>query len=136
MRAKADDPSALHVVLFQEVERYNALLLAIRRSCTELQRGIRGLVVMSADLDAVFDALYNGRVPAAWLKAYPSVKGLGPWTRDLLLRIEQLARWAAGRCVCAGLNGALQSPMTAACQCQHVLRATWCGTWGLRVPTA
>ena len=26
MKSKADDPSALHVVLFQEIERYNALL--------------------------------------------------------------------------------------------------------------
>lgn len=44
----------------------------------------------------VFEALYNARVPAAWLKAYPSLKGLGAWTRDLLARIEQLARWAEG----------------------------------------
>ncbi len=149
MKAKADDPSALHVVLFQvgvgpwpgsgtrmprfgaglgrqpcrlpllldasaaaavaltpprpnpahlshdpqEVERYNALLVAVRRSCLELQRGIRGLVVMSADLDQVFEALYAARVPAAWLKTYPSLKPLGPWTRDLLQRIEQLATW-------------------------------------------
>lgn len=93
MRAKADDPSALHVVLFQEVERYNALLVGIRRSCVELQRGIKGLVVMSADLDSVFDALYNAKVPAAWLKTYPSLKALGPWTRDLLARVEHLAKW-------------------------------------------
>jgi dynein heavy chain, axonemal len=33
-------------------------------------------------------------VPAAWLKTYPSLKPLGPWTRDLLQRLEQLARWA------------------------------------------
>jgi len=44
----------------------------------------------------VFEALYAAKVPAAWLKAYPSLKGLGPWTRDLLARIEQLARWAEG----------------------------------------
>jgi dynein heavy chain, axonemal len=48
MKAKADDPSALHVILFQEVERYNMLLVNLRRSCTELLRGIKGLVVMSA----------------------------------------------------------------------------------------
>jgi Dynein heavy chain C-terminal domain len=48
MRAKAGDPSALHVVLFQEVERYNALLVRVRRSCAELLKGIQGLVVMSA----------------------------------------------------------------------------------------
>lgn len=47
-------------------------------------------------LPQVFEALYAGRVPSAWLKAYPSLKGLGPWTRDLLARIEQLARWAEG----------------------------------------
>lgn len=48
MRAKADDPSALHVVLFQELERYNMLLVHVRRSCQELLKGIQGLVVMSA----------------------------------------------------------------------------------------
>ena len=48
MKAKADDPSALHVVLFQEVERYNVLLVRVRRSCAELLRGIQGLVVMSS----------------------------------------------------------------------------------------
>jgi hypothetical protein len=53
MRSKGDDPSALHVVLFQEVERYNGLLVGVRRSCVELQKGIQGLVVMSADLDQV-----------------------------------------------------------------------------------
>jgi hypothetical protein len=35
------------------------------------------------------------QVPAAWLKTYPSLKPLGAWTRDLLARIEQLARWGA-----------------------------------------
>ncbi len=34
----------------------------VRKSCTELQRGIKGLVVMSSDLDAVFDALYAAKV--------------------------------------------------------------------------
>ena len=53
MKAKGDDPSALHVVLFQEVERYNRLLVSVRKSCVDLQKGIRGLVVMSADLDMV-----------------------------------------------------------------------------------
>lgn len=37
----------------------------------------------------------HAQVPAAWLKAYPSLKPLGPWTRDLLMRIEQLAKWIA-----------------------------------------
>ncbi len=44
----------------------------------------------------IFEALFAGRVPAAWLKAYPSLKPLGSWTRDLLARIEQLAAWVEG----------------------------------------
>jgi dynein heavy chain, axonemal len=48
MKAKADDPSALHVILFQEVERYNMLLVRIRKSCAELLKGVKGLAVMSA----------------------------------------------------------------------------------------
>jgi len=36
-----------------QIERYNALLVAVRRSCAELVKGIKGLVVMSADLDQV-----------------------------------------------------------------------------------
>lgn len=60
MKAKSDDPSALHVVLFQEIERYNVLLVRVRKSCAELIRGIQGLVVMSADLDEIFAALHTG----------------------------------------------------------------------------
>jgi dynein heavy chain len=36
-----------------QVERYNSLLVGLRRSCVELVKGIKGLVVMSADLDQV-----------------------------------------------------------------------------------
>ncbi|KAG1668463.1 hypothetical protein FOA52_005236 [Chlamydomonas sp. UWO 241] len=93
MKAKGDDLSAQHVVLFQEIERYNVLLVRVRSSCVELVKGIKGLVVMSTDLDVIFDALFNAKVPATWLKTYPSLKPLGAWTRDLLARIEQLRNW-------------------------------------------
>lgn len=35
----------------------------------------------------------NAQVPVKWLKAYPSLKPLGAWTRDLLARIAQLSKW-------------------------------------------
>ena len=62
MKSKASDPSALHVVLLQEVERYNSLLVRLRSSCSQVQAGLKGLVVMSADLDEVADALFNAKV--------------------------------------------------------------------------
>ena len=62
MKSKASDPSALHVVLLQEVERYNSLLVRLRSSCSQVQAGLKGLVVMSADLDEISDALFNAKV--------------------------------------------------------------------------
>jgi len=93
MKAKSDDPSALHVVLFQEIERYNLLLDMIHLNCGLLRKGIKGLVVMSQDLDEMFSAMSSGKIPPAWNKSYPSLKPLGAWTRDLMQRLEQLQSW-------------------------------------------
>lgn len=84
----------LDVVLLQEIGRYNVLLTKTRNSLNELQRGIRGLVLMSPDLEEIFTCIYEGRVPSLWLTAYPSLKLLGAWTRDLISRIEHFATWA------------------------------------------
>lgn len=54
------------------------------------------LCVWIADLDLIFSSLLSGKVPPVWLKTYPSIKPLGSWTRDLLQRIDQLARWVEG----------------------------------------
>lgn len=48
--------------------RYNELLISIRISLIELQKGIKGLVVMSSDLEEIFLCIYDGRVPSPWLK--------------------------------------------------------------------
>ena len=65
MKSKASDPSALHVVLLQEVERYNSLLVRLRSSCSQVQAALKGLVVMSADLEDIADALFSGKVCSA-----------------------------------------------------------------------
>jgi dynein heavy chain len=40
------------------------------------------------------NACFDQRVPASWTKtAYPSLKPLGPWFRDLVLRLEFLTKW-------------------------------------------
>lgn len=70
MKAKADDPSALHVVLFQELERYNALLVRVRRSCSDLLKGIQGLVVMSAGANQPPSAPQVTCIPE-WLSLVP-----------------------------------------------------------------
>ncbi|XP_064181287.1 dynein axonemal heavy chain 2 [Anguilla rostrata] len=89
-----DDPSPLNVVLLQEIQRYNALLHTIKSSLEELEKGIQGLVVMSSNLEETFHCIYDARVPPLWEKAYPSLKPLASWTRDLCQRVEQFSRWA------------------------------------------
>jgi len=84
----------LDVVLLQEIGRYNTLLTATRENLEELQRGIKGLVLMSQELEEVFHRIYEGKVPSLWLTAYPSLKLLGAWTRDLISRVEHFANWA------------------------------------------
>ncbi|XP_028992315.1 dynein axonemal heavy chain 2 isoform X2 [Betta splendens] len=89
-----ENTSPLNVVLLQEILRYNSLLDTIILSLVELEKGIKGLVVMSSNLEETFNCIYDGRVPHLWEKAYPSLKPLAAWTRDLCQRVHQFARWA------------------------------------------
>ena len=77
-----------------QIHRYNSLLETIKRSLVELEKGIKGLVVMSSDLEEVFECIHQANVPPLWGKAYPSQKFLGAWTRDLAVRVEQFSQWA------------------------------------------
>ncbi|KAJ0006370.1 hypothetical protein NQD34_013643, partial [Periophthalmus magnuspinnatus] len=89
-----DNLTPLNVVLLQEIQRYNALLNTITSSIIKLQKGIKGVVVMSPHLEETFNCIYDVRVPPLWEKAYPSIKPLAAWTRDLCQRVAQFASWA------------------------------------------
>ena len=40
------------------------------------------------------NAIFDQRVPAGWTAvAYPSLKPLGPWFKDLLLRLQFMTNW-------------------------------------------
>lgn len=84
----------LEVVLLQEIKRYNALLAEMREQLLNLRRGIQGLVVISADLEAIYTAVSEGRVPLQWIKAYNSLKPLASWARDLTFRVSYFNIWA------------------------------------------
>lgn len=60
-------------------------------SLDELKRALKGLVVMSSDLETLAQALLIGRVPAFWARfSYPSLKPLGAYVDDLLRRLNFL----------------------------------------------
>lgn len=58
----------LDVVLLQEIERYNKLLKVAKSGLIELQKGINGFVVMTDDLDEMFNSMLLGQVPNVWKK--------------------------------------------------------------------
>ncbi|XP_048507335.1 dynein axonemal heavy chain 6 [Athalia rosae] len=86
---------SLTTVLLHEVDRFNKLLAKIHSSMDNLQRAIRGFVVMSDELEKVFRALIHNQVPQMWhnVNVYPSLKSLGSWIRDLELRIDFISTW-------------------------------------------
>lgn len=89
---------SMNTVLTQELLRFNKLTGVIKRSLKEAQRAIKGLVVMSGDLEAMGNSMVDGHVPIEWsTAAYPSRKPLGSWVVDLLQRLDFLRAWSEAK---------------------------------------
>ncbi|XP_022823491.1 dynein heavy chain 1, axonemal-like [Spodoptera litura] len=87
---------SLNTVLIQEANRYNKLLGVIKTSLQDLLKALKGLVVMSEALENMAGSLSKNVVPAMWSsKAYPSLKPLAAWVKDLCLRVQFMKDWAA-----------------------------------------
>ncbi|XP_054640454.1 dynein axonemal heavy chain 1 isoform X2 [Dunckerocampus dactyliophorus] len=85
---------SMNTVLIQEVIRYNNLLAVIAKSLSDIVKALKGLVVMSSELELMANSLFNNSVPDMWkAKAYPSLKPLASWVSDLLRRIGFLQGW-------------------------------------------
>lgn len=86
--------NSLTTVLFQEIARYNRLLTTIRTTLLELEKAIKGLVVMSESLEKTFNSMVNNQVPKVWKDvSYPSLKPLREWNQDLIQRIAFMKDW-------------------------------------------
>jgi len=84
----------MNTVLTQELGRYNRLLKEIKSTSETLLKAIKGELVMTNDLDKMFKALYDGKVPDLWLaKSYPTLKPLANYVIDLQKRCNFFRNW-------------------------------------------
>jgi len=85
---------SLSVVLEQEIERFNRLTKRVLLTLKELQKAIKGVVVMTGELEQMYTDFLNNKVPGLWEKvAYPSLKPLGGWIDDYHKRIDFMRTW-------------------------------------------
>eukprot|EP00497_Spongosphaera_streptacantha_P000198 TRINITY_DN1124_c0_g1_i1.p1 TRINITY_DN1124_c0_g1~~TRINITY_DN1124_c0_g1_i1.p1 ORF type:complete len:271 (-),score=41.93 TRINITY_DN1124_c0_g1_i1:176-988(-) len=84
----------MNTVLIQELKRFNRLLGVVKETLKNLQKALRGEVVMSQELEKFGDSMFNVQVPDLWAAvAYPSLKPLGSWVTDLIKRLTFFQDW-------------------------------------------
>jgi dynein heavy chain len=85
---------SMNTVIIQEIIRYNRLLRTIINSLNDLLKALKGLVVMSQQLEDMANSLFINQVPEMWSgKAYPSLKPLASWVIDLVARMQFMRDW-------------------------------------------
>lgn len=107
VRNEGSAPTPQQVVLLQELERWNALVIRMAATLEDLVRALVGEIGMSDVLDALGDALFNGRFPPLYSKLAPDTqKKLGGWMQHFAMRKGQYEAWITdGEPACMWLSG-------------------------------
>jgi dynein heavy chain len=86
--------NSLAICLTQEMVKFNRLIQRMASSLQDLKKAIRGMIVMSSDLDAMYTSFLNNQLPAIWERvSFASLKTLGSWVNDLIYRVKFMRLW-------------------------------------------
>ncbi len=89
-----DYNESMNTVLIQELHRYNKLFAVMKTSLFNLKKALKGLVVMSDELEKLSNSIYDNQVGKLWSdKGFLSLKPLGSWIEDLNNRHSFLEKW-------------------------------------------
>ena len=84
----------LSTVLHHEIILYNKLISVIKASLEEMERGLKGLILIDEKLDLLSRRLMSNRVPEMWLEhSFPSILNLRNYMDDLNKRVSFLNHW-------------------------------------------
>ena len=89
-----DPKESMNTVLIQELARYNRALGIIRSTLVNVQKAMRGLVVLSAQLESVANDVFFGRIPEVWKpRSFSCRKPLAAYFAELVERLSMLDSW-------------------------------------------
>merc|ERR1711988_1604366 len=92
---------SMNTVLVQELQKFNRLLRVVQKSLKDLQLALKGLVVMSGELEQMGTEMFNQLVPGMWMnlgKSYPSLKPLSAYVSDLLQNYARKTKYPIDQC--------------------------------------
>ena len=86
--------TSLAICLSQEMVKFNRLIDVMTRSLDDIKKAICGAKEMSADLDAMYTAFLNNKLPGIWERvSFASLKTLSSWVKDLVDRVDFMRTW-------------------------------------------
>lgn len=89
----------MNIFLFQEIQRFQAVIEKVRFTLRQLQLAINGEVVMTAELQDVFESIFYAKVPYSWENTITGdefswrLPTLGLWFSSFVARHEQYSSW-------------------------------------------
>lgn len=87
---------SMNTVVKQECLRYNQLIWLMESSLKDFRKAIKGLIVMTFDLESLGKSMFVNAVPDMWdKKAPPSLKPLSSWYLDILARVQFFQMWVS-----------------------------------------